>query len=216
MATSTSLRRSSRRSTRSTISISRLRCSATSRFGFYLSGHMVYLHPPALAQFHDDLERWYARGARACVSSYARLVAALADCRARRRRPAVRGSAARPTRPMPLRSTRSRSAARRIPIRRAPERSRSRTPRARRTARIFYTAFTLDGADPRTRPVTFFYNGGPGSSTIWLRMGSFGPVRVQVGDGTPTRGAPFNLVENQYSLLDRTRSRLHRRAGYRF
>jgi carboxypeptidase C (cathepsin A) len=72
------------------------------------------------------------------------------------------------------------------------------------TARIFYTAFTVDGADPRTRPVTFFYNGGPGSSTIWLRMGSFGPVRVQVGDGTPTSGAPFNLIENQYSLLDRT------------
>jgi carboxypeptidase C (cathepsin A) len=72
------------------------------------------------------------------------------------------------------------------------------------TARIFYTAFTADDADPRTRPVTFFYNGGPGSSTIWLRMGSFGPVRVQVGDGMPTRDAPFNLVENQYSLLDRT------------
>lgn len=72
------------------------------------------------------------------------------------------------------------------------------------TCRMFYTAFTLDGADPRTRPVTFLYNGGPGSSTIWLRMGSFGPVRVQAGDAAPTRGAPFNLVDNQYSLLDRT------------
>jgi carboxypeptidase C (cathepsin A) len=72
------------------------------------------------------------------------------------------------------------------------------------TARIFYTAFTLDGTDPRTRPVTFFYNGGPGSSTIWLRMGSFGPMRVEVGDGVPTPSAPFNLVENQYSLLDRS------------
>ena len=72
------------------------------------------------------------------------------------------------------------------------------------TARIFYTAFTLDGADPRTRPVTFLYNGGPGSSTIWLRMGSFGPMRVRVGDAMPTRSAPFDLVENQYSLLDRT------------
>jgi carboxypeptidase C (cathepsin A) len=72
------------------------------------------------------------------------------------------------------------------------------------TCRMFYTAFTLDGADPRTRPVTFLYNGGPGSSTIWLRMGSVGPVRVQVGDAAPTPDAPFNLVENQYSLLDRT------------
>jgi carboxypeptidase C (cathepsin A) len=72
------------------------------------------------------------------------------------------------------------------------------------TCRMFYTAFTLDGADPRTRPVTFLYNGGPGSSTIWLRMGSVGPVRVAVGDAAPTPNAPFNLVENQYSLLDRT------------
>jgi carboxypeptidase C (cathepsin A) len=70
--------------------------------------------------------------------------------------------------------------------------------------RMFYTAFTADGVDARSRPVTFLYNGGPGSSTIWLRMGSFGPMRVQVGDGTPTPNAPFNLVDNQYSLLDRT------------
>jgi carboxypeptidase C (cathepsin A) len=72
------------------------------------------------------------------------------------------------------------------------------------TCRMFYTAFTVDGADPGTRPVTFFYNGGPGSSTIWLRMGSFGPVRVEVGDGAPTPNAPFDLVQNQYTLLDRT------------
>jgi carboxypeptidase C (cathepsin A) len=72
------------------------------------------------------------------------------------------------------------------------------------TCRMFYTAFTLNGTDPRSRPVTFLYNGGPGSSTIWLRMGSFGPMRVLVGDARPTPNAPFNLVENQYSLLDRT------------
>ncbi|HYL27752.1 MAG TPA: peptidase S10 [Candidatus Nitrosotalea sp.] len=72
------------------------------------------------------------------------------------------------------------------------------------TARMFYTAFTANSADPRTRPVTFLYNGGPGSSTIWLRMGSFGPVRVAVGDAAPTPNAPFNLLDNQYSLLDRT------------
>ena len=66
------------------------------------------------------------------------------------------------------------------------------------TASIFYTAFTADGADPHTRPVTFLYNGGPGSSTIWLRMGSFGPVRVSVGDGVPTPSAPFGLNSNPY------------------
>jgi len=70
--------------------------------------------------------------------------------------------------------------------------------------RMFFTAFTLDGVDPRTRPVTFFYNGGPGSSTVWLRMGSFGPVRVLTGDAGPSANAPFNIVPNQYSLLDAT------------
>ena len=50
------------------------------------------------------------------------------------------------------------------------------------TARMFYTAFTKDGAELRHRPVTFFYNGGPGSSTIWLRMGSFAPMRVQTSE----------------------------------
>ncbi len=74
----------------------------------------------------------------------------------------------------------------------------------RPTARVFYTAFTLDNADPSHRPVTFFYNGGPGSSTIWLRMGSFGPVRVQTADGTMTGPPPYKLIDNQYSLLDRT------------
>jgi carboxypeptidase C (cathepsin A) len=69
---------------------------------------------------------------------------------------------------------------------------------------MFFTAFTLDGADPTTRPVTFFYNGGPGSSTIWLRMGSFGPMRVVVNDGAPNGNAPFNLVQNQYTLLDKS------------
>ena len=71
------------------------------------------------------------------------------------------------------------------------------------TCRMFFTAFTLDDASAR-RPVTFFYNGGPGSSTIWLRMGSFGPMRVIVGNGTSTPNAPFNLVPNQYTLLDKT------------
>lgn len=72
------------------------------------------------------------------------------------------------------------------------------------TARVFYTAYTLDGADPSKRPVTFMYNGGPGSSTMWLRMGSFGPVRVETPDGRLAGPPPYRIVPNQYSLLDRT------------
>ena len=72
------------------------------------------------------------------------------------------------------------------------------------TCRMFYTAFTLDDQSPGSRPVTFFYNGGPGSSTIWLRMGSFGPMRVVVGDAQASANAPFALVPNEYTLLDRT------------
>jgi carboxypeptidase C (cathepsin A) len=75
-------------------------------------------------------------------------------------------------------------------------------PQGQTTCRMFFTAFTLDGVNPSTRPVTFLYNGGPGSSTIWLRMGSFGPMRVITGD--TASNAPFNLVPNQYSLLDTT------------
>jgi carboxypeptidase C (cathepsin A) len=72
------------------------------------------------------------------------------------------------------------------------------------TCRMFYVAYTLDGASPSARPVTFLYNGGPGSSTIWLRMGSFGPVRVATADGTLTGSPPYRLVDNAYSLLDKT------------
>ncbi|HTW62591.1 MAG TPA: hypothetical protein VMD55_12335 [Terracidiphilus sp.] len=69
---------------------------------------------------------------------------------------------------------------------------------------IFYVAYTLDGADPSTRPVSFLYNGGPGSSTLWLHMGSFSPVRVVTDSPDPTAGPPFKLIPNQYSLLDKT------------
>jgi carboxypeptidase C (cathepsin A) len=68
-------------------------------------------------------------------------------------------------------------------------------------ARVFYTAYTVDGAN---RPVTFMYNGGPGSSTMWLRMGSFGPVHVVTGNGTPSGPPPYQIRDNPYSLLDKT------------
>jgi len=72
------------------------------------------------------------------------------------------------------------------------------------TARVFYTAYTVDGANASTQPVTFIYNGGPGSSTMWLRMGSFGPVRVHAPDAAPSANAPYSITDNPYTLLDKS------------
>ena len=69
---------------------------------------------------------------------------------------------------------------------------------------LFYIAYTEDGADTRNRPVTFLYNGGPGSATIWLEMGSVGPMRVETNSPDPTHNAPFTVVPNEYSLLDKS------------
>src|SRR5271170_3580029 len=69
-------------------------------------------------------------------------------------------------------------------------------------ASMFYVAyFKSDGANTQ-RPVTFLYNGGPGSSTVWLHMGAFGPRRVVTADDTHTPAAPYSVVNNDYSLLD--------------
>ena len=70
------------------------------------------------------------------------------------------------------------------------------------TASIFYAAYFKKGADPSRRPVMFIYNGGPGSATIWLHMGAFGPKRVVTADDQHTAPAPYGLVNNEYSLLD--------------
>jgi len=73
------------------------------------------------------------------------------------------------------------------------------------TASIFYVAYTKSGVkDPSTRPITFLYNGGPGSSTIWLHMGAFGPERVTTANHGHTAPAPYRLVNNEDSLLDAT------------
>ena len=69
---------------------------------------------------------------------------------------------------------------------------------------IFYTAYTEDGAQARSRPVTFLYNGGPGSASLWLHMGSVGPVRVVTSSPAATGPAPFRTVPNEYSLLDKS------------
>jgi carboxypeptidase C (cathepsin A) len=70
------------------------------------------------------------------------------------------------------------------------------------TARIFYTAYFKKGAPSETRPLMFLYNGGPGSSTMWLHMGSFGPRRVFTTDTQHDPGAPYKIINNEYSLLD--------------
>jgi len=70
---------------------------------------------------------------------------------------------------------------------------------------MFYTAYVKRGvADESHRPVTFFYNGGPGSSSFWLHIGAWGPERVVVVNHGTTGGAPYKIVKNQYSLLDAT------------
>jgi carboxypeptidase C (cathepsin A) len=72
-------------------------------------------------------------------------------------------------------------------------------------ASMFYVAYTRDGAtNLEKRPVTFFYNGGPGSSTIWLHMGSFGPRIVETENAQPTDPAPYHVVNNSESLVDRS------------
>ncbi|MGN6705008.1 MAG: S10 family peptidase [Rhodanobacter sp.] len=67
---------------------------------------------------------------------------------------------------------------------------------------MFYVAYFKKGVDAGKRPVTFIYNGGPGSATVWLHMGAFGPKRVVTSDDTHTPAAPYQLVNNDYSLLD--------------
>lgn len=69
-------------------------------------------------------------------------------------------------------------------------------------ASMFYTAYFKRGVAPAGRPITFLFNGGPGSSSLWLHMGAFGPVRVITGDHTHTPAAPYQTVSNGESLLD--------------
>lgn len=69
-------------------------------------------------------------------------------------------------------------------------------------ASIFYVAYTADGAAAATRPVTFFFNGGPGSATVWLHLGSFAPRRLVTGVPATTQSLPFPYVDNVDSLID--------------
>ena len=82
----------------------------------------------------------------------------------------------------------------------APQEKDSKNPTAEAT--MSYVAYFKKGVKPGDRPITFLYNGGPGSSTVWLHMGAFGPRRVVTADHTHTPAAPYSVVNNDYSLLD--------------
>lgn len=69
-------------------------------------------------------------------------------------------------------------------------------------ASMFYVAYTIPPAGGRPRPVTFLFNGGPGSSTMWLHLGSFGPLKIDAAKPEMERPAPFRLQPNPDTLLD--------------
>src|SRR5450631_1261846 len=69
-------------------------------------------------------------------------------------------------------------------------------------AEMFFVAYTLDGQEAAKRPVTFAFNGGPGSASIWLHMGALGPRRVALPAGGFLPPAPYKIEDNPYSLLD--------------
>ena len=69
-------------------------------------------------------------------------------------------------------------------------------------ASMFYVAYFKSDSKGMQRPLTFLYNGGPGSATVWLHMGAFGPKRVVTLDDSHTPAAPYSIVNNEYSLLD--------------
>lgn len=70
---------------------------------------------------------------------------------------------------------------------------------------FFYVAYTRNDVDDVSRrPVTFTFNGGPGSSSVWLHLGTFGPRRVAFVDAAQPAPAPYNIVDNEHSLLNVT------------
>ena len=77
-------------------------------------------------------------------------------------------------------------------------------PTGKIDAEMFFVAYTLDGADPAHRPLTFSYNGGPGSASIWLHMGALGPRTVVLQPEGWMPEAPYRLHDNPYTPLDVT------------
>jgi carboxypeptidase C (cathepsin A) len=71
-------------------------------------------------------------------------------------------------------------------------------------AEMFFVAYSLDGQDASKRPVTFAFNGGPGSASIWLHMGALGPRRVALTPDGFLPAAPYHVEDNPYTLLDKS------------
>jgi len=71
-------------------------------------------------------------------------------------------------------------------------------------AEMFFVAYTLDGQEAGKRPLTFAFNGGPGSATIWLHMGALGPKRVAMQSDGLLPPAPYRIADNPYTLLDKS------------
>jgi len=71
-------------------------------------------------------------------------------------------------------------------------------------AEVFFVAYTRETDDPRNRPITFCFNGGPGSSSVWLHLGMLGPKRIRFPDDASLLRPPYQLDTNPYSLLDLT------------
>ena len=69
-------------------------------------------------------------------------------------------------------------------------------------ASMFFVYYAKKNENPDTRPITFIYNGGPGSATVWLHMGAWGPKRVVTQDNTHNPAAPYQIIDNDYTLLD--------------
>ena len=80
----------------------------------------------------------------------------------------------------------------------------ARQDKQKAEASMFYVAYLRKGVHAENRPITFLFNGGPGSSSVWLHMGAFGPRRVVTADDSHSDAAPYSLVNNDQSLLDST------------
>jgi carboxypeptidase C (cathepsin A) len=72
------------------------------------------------------------------------------------------------------------------------------------TASMGYVAYVQRGGDARRRPITFAFNGGPGSSSVWLHMGALGPRRIVTADVGARLASPYRVMDNGYSILDKS------------
>ena len=71
-------------------------------------------------------------------------------------------------------------------------------------AKVFFTYYRKKGETAANRPITFTFNGGPGSSSVWLHMGALGPKRVLLKDDGTATAPPYKVINNEYSWLDKT------------